>query len=220
MKTTLFVMLVGSCMFAQVGIGTTSPIATLDINGTINIRTIPHASNLDITKDVVLTSENGLVSSMTASEIVDKAIPTAVKGSFSVATPITISLLSGSDIIPFDSEDFDTMNEFDTTTHEFTVQRDGIYEITVQIGMDATIGAATNLGVRILKNGTVVHKHSHANVNVIGINVTSPIRKLDTLLSLNTNDVITFEIEGDIALGSIDLTGDSLTSYFTIQQIK
>ncbi|HBR53600.1 MAG TPA: hypothetical protein DEA82_05190 [Flavobacteriaceae bacterium] len=219
MKKILLFFMMGLPLYGQVGIGITEPIATLDINGTLNIRTIAHSSNTTITKEKILTSENGMVTSMTATEIVNEALPTAVKGSFSVSSGISLSLLTGSALIPFDQEDFDVSNEFDTTTHEFTATRDGIYEINSQIVLDATIGAATNLGLRLLKNGTVIHKQSFASVSLLGTNVSPPTRTVQTLLALQPGDVITFEIEGDIALGTIDIEGDSVLSFFTIQQI-
>ena len=56
-------------------------------------------------------------------------------------------------------------------------------------------------------------------MSLLGTNVSPPTRTVQTLLALQPGDVITFEIEGDIALGTIDIEGDSVLSFFTIQQI-
>ena len=57
-------------------------------------------------------------------------------------------------------------------------------------------------------------------MSLLGTNVSPPTRTVQTLLALQPGDVITFEIEGDIALGTIDIEGDSVLSFFTIQQIR
>ena len=40
--------------FSQVGVNTTNPLATLDINGNLAIRTVPVETNKDIAKDSIL----------------------------------------------------------------------------------------------------------------------------------------------------------------------
>lgn len=72
----------------------------------------------------------------------------------------------------------------------------------------------------ILKNGTAICRNSFANIGVFGVNVTPPVRQTSTLVALNVGDTIQFQIEGSIALGSVDLLGSSEDSSFSIYQIR
>lgn len=207
-------------LFGQVGIGTTAPVAKLDINGDVIIREITTESNAQLAKDSLLITNAGLVKKISAEDLIDATLPTAVKGKFSSAGLINVSLLSGSIIIPFDSEDFDLAAEFDTSTYTYTATDAGIFEIYVQIEADASLGVATNFGLKIMRNGVVVHRNSFANVGVVGANVTPPVRSVQTLIQLSIGDTINFEVEGDIALGSVNLIGNELDSFFTIHQVR
>ncbi|KAA3620691.1 MAG: hypothetical protein DWP94_12025 [Flavobacterium sp.] len=207
-------------LFGQVGIGTTTPVAQLDINGDVIIREITTESNPQLAKDSLLITNAGLVKKISTEDILDATLPTAVKGKFTSTGLINVSLLSGSIIIPFDSEDFDLGGEYDTSTYTYTATDSGIFEVYVQIKADATLGIATNFGVKIMHNGVVAQRNSFANVGVLGVNVTPPLRTIQTLLQLNIGDTINFEVEGDIALGSVNLIGNDLDSFFTIHQVR
>lgn len=222
MKLLLPLILFCLPIFSQVGIGTTEPTETLDVNGTLRLRTVDSPINLSDVEANILVTENSVVKRMSSRDVISRALTSAVKGTcdFSSPTPIEISLGGGSGILPFNIEEFDINEEFDTTSHSYLAKQSGIYEIIVQIEMDATIGVATQLGVRIIKNGTLIHKSSCANVNVLGFNVTPPLRQLKTVIALNTGDTIYFEVEGDIALGSINLAGNSSSNFFSIMQVR
>ncbi|QNJ96642.1 BclA C-terminal domain-containing protein [Constantimarinum furrinae] len=207
--------------FSQIGIGTTSPSASLDINGNVRIRSVNQDPDTDVARDSVLViSKDGTVNTMEAVKIISAALPTAVKGNFSSSGLVNLSLLSGSQTITFDSEAFDMNDEFDLTSHTFTANNDGIYSVYVQIEASSSLGIATNFGVQILKNGTVENRNSFANVGILGTNATPPVRSSQTLLQLTAGDTITFRVEGDIALGSVNLLGTDQDSYFTIHQIR
>lgn len=213
-----------SSLFSQVGINTLSPTATLDINGDLRIRTITEELVPDVAKDSLLViSRDGIVKSMPAKEAIKAGVPTAVKGSFSSGGLINLSLLSGSVLLPFDNEDFDENNEYDTSTYTFTAKQDGIYSVATQIKASSTISVATNFGVRILHNGTVISRNSFANIGVTiivtTINVTPPTRQTQTLVQLSEGDTITFELEGT-GIASLDILGDDIDSQFTIYQIR
>ncbi|MDC7996285.1 hypothetical protein [Altibacter sp. HG106] len=221
MKILCIALLCSVPIFAQVGIGTVSPTASLDIDGDLRIRVVNEEMNKDVAKDSVLVlSRDGTVKKIEAIEIVDKALPTVLKGSFSSSTVFSISLASGSAILPFDAEDFDANDEFDTSTYTYTAGQDGIYAISVQIKATASLGVATNFGVSILRNGSIISQNSFANVGILGINATPPLRQSTNLVALSAGDTIHFEVLGDIALGTIDLFGTTTESYFTIHQVR
>jgi hypothetical protein len=141
-----------------------------------------------------------------------------VKGSFSSASDVTLTLAAGASKINFDFEDFDINNEFDTATSEFTAKQDGIYQVTVQIKATSAIAIATNFGVGILKNGTVINRTSFANIGVLGVNVTPPTRSVTTLVSLNTGDTISFNVLSTLV--SLSILGTNEDCSFNIQQIR
>lgn len=219
-RLVLSLCLVSFSMLGQVGVGTTSPNAELDINGDLIIREILEEMDVAAAKDSVLVSNEGLVKRIALEDLLNEISPSAVKGTFSSSGSIALSLLSGPQTIPFDDEDFDTNGEFDTTTYSFTPSQDGIYSVEVVIQATSAIAVATNFGVAVLVNGTVVHKNSFANIGVLGINVTPPVRRVSTLLNLSTSDVVTFQLQGDAALGTVNLIGSSEDSYFTIHRIR
>jgi len=168
----------------------------------------------------LVLSRDGMVKKIEAVEIVDKALPTVIKGSFSSSSVFAISLATGSTILPFDAEAFDANDEFDLSTHTYTAAQDGVYAISVQIEATASLGIATNFGVSIHHNGSIISQNSFANVGILGINATPPVRQSTNLVALAAGDTIHFEVLGEIALGTIDLNGATTESFFTIHQIR
>ena len=205
------VLMLGSTAHAQVGIATTNPNATLDVNGNLKIRVIPEETNPTNVKDSVMVINEGFVKSLPASALIKASLPTTIKGSFTSAGLIDLTLASGSVKIPFNNEVFDTNNEFDTVTNTFTAKQDGIYVVASQIKA-AGISVATNFGITILKNGVVQNRNSFANIGVgvlgVTINVTPPVRRVETILQLITGDTISFGVESN------------QDSFFSIHQIR
>jgi len=225
MKTNLllFSLICTYAAFSQVGIGTLDPTASLDINGDVRIRTVNAESNLDVAKDSILVvSRDGVVKSIPSKTVIEKGLPSTVKGTFSGSGAVNLTLASGSEIIPFNAVDFDTNNEYDLGTATFTAKQDGIYAVNVQIKASSGIAVATNFGVQIMKNNMVENRNSYANVGVtiafVTINVTSPIRNSQTLVQLDKDDTINFEVVSSLA--SVNLLGNDEDSFFTIHQIR
>lgn len=206
-------------VFSQVGIGTVTPTADLDVNGTLRVRTSNTTANISAAKDSILVTDNlGNVKRISAKTVIESHLKTFVKGYFSSSSDVSLTLVSSTKIIPFDSEEFDLNNEFDTSTSVFTAKQAGIYEITVQIEATSAIAIATDFGVVILKNGTIVNRNSFANIGLLGINVTPPSRSINTLVSLGVGDTINFNVVGSLL--SLGLIGNKEDSYFTIHQVR
>ncbi|GHC59557.1 hypothetical protein GCM10008083_25560 [Ulvibacter litoralis] len=205
---------------AQVGIGTTEPTASLDINGNLRIRGISEEMEPEIAKDSILViSRNGLVNRISSKKVLESTLKTTAKANFTTGSPtISLSILSNTATIPFDNVAFDTNNEYNATTYTYTAKQDGIYDIYAQIKASSGISVATNFGLSITKNGTVVAENSYANIELLGVNVTSPMRNVQTLLQLSENDTVTFEITTDLI--SVDLLNSEKDCFFTIQQIR
>jgi hypothetical protein len=219
----LFLVFNFTLIYSQVGIGTTSPTADLDVNGTLRIRTTSTYLSESAAKDSILVSDDlGNISRISSKKIIESHIKTFIKGNFSSGSVIGLSLVSNTAIIPFGTVDFDVNSEYSTVTNVFTAKQDGIYDIYVQIKASG-IGVTTNYGVQILKNGSVISQNSFANVgiSVLGIglvNVTSPIRSTQTLLQLVTGDTVQFNVVSNLA--GVSLLGNNEDCYFTIHQVR
>ncbi|GEQ87358.1 hypothetical protein ULMS_28660 [Patiriisocius marinistellae] len=219
MRYIFIFLALSSTLYSQVGINTSNPLATLDVNGSLMVRSIPLENDASNAKNSILITNNNEIKQIPLLEIYKEEFKTAVKGSFDSASAISISLLGGSGIVPFDNEDFDINDEFDTTTHKFTAKQDGIYRIYVQVKQN-NLHISTNYGVRILKNNTVIQKNSFANLSVALVNITTPVRTVQTLVELNENDEIKFEIESSLVSVATNLVGSSANSFFTIERIR
>lgn len=205
--------------FSQVGIGTTAPTADLDVNGTLRVRTLDTNPNESAAKDSVLVSDNiGNVKRISARKIIESHLKTFIKGSFVSTNDVSLTLSSGTKKIPFDYEEMDTNSEFDTTTSTFTAKQDGIYQIMVQIEATSAIAIAADYGVAILKNGTIINRNSFANIGLLSVNVTPPVRTIQTLVALTTGNTICFNVVS--SLGSLGIIGSKEDCFFTIHQVR
>lgn len=221
LKLLSIALLVSISVHSQVGIGTTNPTASLDIDGNLRIRTVVPEPLPEMADDSLLViSRDGIVKTMSSKVVVDSALPSMAKGSFISSGLINVSLASGTQDIPFDDEEFDWNDEYNAITHTYTAKQEGVYLVAVQIKADATIGIASSFGVQIVKNGAVEVRNSFANVGVLGANITPPIRNVQTVIWLDAEDTLKFQLAGDTTLGTIALLGDNRDSYFTIHQIR
>ncbi len=221
MKKIYLLFFIFNCMpfFCQVGIGTTSPTADLDINGNLRIRTVGTSTDDSEAGNSVLVSDAlGNVNHTTSKKIIESHLKTFIKGSFVSTSDVSLSLSSGTKKIPFDYEELDTNSEFDTTTSTFTATQDGIYHIMVQIEATAAIAIAADFGVAILKNGTVINRNSFANIGLLSVNVTPPVRTIQTLVALSTGNTISFNVVS--SLGSLGILGSKEDCFFTIHQVR
>ncbi len=217
--TFIIFLILPLSIIAQVGIETTTPTKTLDVNGEMRVRFTSSNLNEPAAKDSILVVDNfGNVNRTSSKKVVNSYLKTVVKGKFSSSSVVNLSLISNKVTIPFDAVDFDINSEFNTTTNTFTAKQDGIYSIKIQIKSDATVGIATNFGVAISKNGSIISRNNFANISLLSTNVTPPIRSLESLVQLNTGDTINFNIVSDLI--SVSILGTSEDCFFTIQQIR
>ena len=182
-KLLIILFILPISILAQVGIETTSPTKTLDVNGEMRVRITSTNLNEPAAKDSILVVDNlGNINRTSSKKVVNSYLKTVVKGKFSSSSVINLSLISSKALIPFDAVEFDINTEFNTSTNTFTAKQDGIYSIKIQIKSDATVGAATNFGVAISKNGSIISRNSFANISLLSTNVTPPIRSLESLI--------------------------------------
>ena len=218
------VLLFSIPLFSQVGIGTTEPTASLDINGNLRIRSIQEETEEKIAADSILViSRDGTVNRISSKKVYESNIKTAIRGGFSgTGTNINLSIGSNYAIIPFDAIDFDANNEFDVATHTFTAKQDGIYQVYAQINSSGGIAAFSNYGIQILQRRTVIAQQNFANINLtvltLNINITPPVRSIQTLVQLSEGEAIQFRVFTNLL--SVNLLRSKADSFFTIQQIR
>ncbi len=210
-------------VFSQVGIGTTNPTAALDVNGNLRIRSIQEETIPEIATDSVLVmSRDGTVNRIASKTIYESNIKTAVKGHFTGSGNIGISLGSNVAKIPFNAEEFDLNDEFNTTTNTFTAKQDGIYQVYAQMNSSGGLSISTNHGIRILKGTEVIAQENFANINIdvllLDINITPPIRSVQTLVQLAEGETISFQMFSNLA--NVNLLRSKSDSFFTIHQIR
>jgi hypothetical protein len=207
---------------AQIGIGTSSPTTTLDVNGNFRIRSTTGNTRESAAKDSILVVDcNGNVQRTTSKLVVSSYLKTSIRGSFS-GSDQTLTMSSGTAKMPFDYEDFDENSEFSTSTNTFTAKTSGIFSVAVQVKAVSTISVTPSFGVSISKNSTVIARAGFANVGVtilfVNTNITPPIRFVQTLVKLDVGDTIKFNAYSD--LGSVGLLGTKEDSFFMIQQVR
>lgn len=207
---------------AQVGIGTTDPTTTLDVNGGLRVRTTDTNSRETSAKDSILVSDrNGNIQRISSKMVIESRLKTFIKGGFSAASDQSLTLSSGTIKIPFNYEELDENDEFNTSTNTFTAKTAGIYTVNVQIKSNAS-SVATNFGVSIQKNETVIARCGFANIGLtiafVNFYVTPPVRTVQTLVKLSVGDTITFNVYTDLI--NVGLLSNKTDSFFTIQQVR
>jgi len=109
--------------FSQIGIGTTNPTATLDVNGDFRIRTTTSNTRETAAKDSIMVVDAlGNVQRISAKKVIESHLKTFIKGGFVSGSPATISLsiLANSyTTIPFNTIEFDTNSEIQHNNQYF-----------------------------------------------------------------------------------------------------
>lgn len=204
--------------YAQVGIGTTSPEAALDVNGNLRVRTLDVSSGLTSAKDSVLVVNNkGVIKRLTSKQVYDSHIKSFVKGTGSTLTGSVIS--SSYKKIAFDTETFDENGDYNNSTYEFTAPKDGIYTAYVQYELNSFVSAVT-VGVAIFTirsaTTTLEAQEAYTSISALGVDISPPTRKTQTLLKLNAGDKIFFGASPSSGISLLSGT----KSFFTIMQVE
>ena len=111
--------------------------------------------------------------------------------STNVRCSVRLSSSQGTDGAPtveFDTEDFDTGSDFNTSTYIFTAPVAGYYLITASVELSSGSDQATCI-LRIMKNGGEAKRSAEqsSGTGVQGVNVTA-------ILSLAVDDTINFQV--------------------------
>ena len=120
-----------------------------EFNGNIDNGNIKAGAAIATAK---LASDAGIVNAMIADSTIT---PTKTTNPYKFSVYRNAALTPGTADIIFDTENFDTNNNFDTTNGRYTAPVDGYYQLNAQIALTTT-GANLGFGVDIKKNGTAV----------------------------------------------------------------
>lgn len=220
-KYLLFQMLLFPLLaISQVGVGTTTPQAMLDVGGDLRVQTVSDGTVLAAETSVLIVdgTDSNIVKKVPSKDIVNSYLKSLVKGNFlGSSAGITITSLSWN-TIPFDNEDIDENNEYDTALYDFTASQDGVYEVYSQIKVDPISVGDFGIGIFKVVSGTEteIAQENYIGVQVLGISVSSPYRRASTVVMLNAGESIRFKV---YSLVSVTLTGGG-NSFFTIKQIR
>lgn len=220
MKYLLALLFFPCLLYSQVGINTTDPQATLDIEGDLRIGVLESGSYFSARDSILVVDGNRIVKQVNAQDIVRAAPKTLIKGH------ITGSPSLSNNIIPFNSLDFDLQGEFDTSTHEFVATNPGIYRVNAQFKYDASISANLDLGLQVYKvdtnnNETLIaqsrYLNLYINIVLLQLAVSPPIRQVGTLVQLEAGEKIVFKSVGVLHINLLSST--SQDTQFTIEQV-
>ena len=101
-KLLIILFILPISILAQVGIETTSPTKTLDVNGEMRVRITSTNLNEPAAKDSILVVDNlGNINRTSSKKVVNSYLKTVVKGKFSSSSVINLSLISSKALIPF-----------------------------------------------------------------------------------------------------------------------
>ncbi|GGG60484.1 hypothetical protein [Epilithonimonas arachidiradicis] len=205
----LFVVFVlTNIAYAQVGINTSTPKSTLDINGNLKIRTLPVVSTYPTSDQVILildknaTTGDFEVRQISADILFNNQAYYASKtGSWSL-----LDLGLGNSWYKVNltgANDTKLGNPLLFNTGVFTAQQSGVYAVTYEFqltaGVDLDLLGGKRLG--ILKNGSTVWDEKvfdGIRLNIVGIITIASVpvtsTTLTSLVHLNSGDTLTFAV--------------------------
>lgn len=220
--TFVFVMLHGS-LFAQVGIGTDNPLATLDVNGTLKVRDVPFRTSVSDDEGILMVDKSNpgdfiftqitkedLAASLGTSSFSGTAYGAEKTGGWSLLSLgiagtnwYKINLTGASDTYVGDEAHF--------VNGVYTAPSAGIYSVTyefqLQGGVDLTLLSNKQLG--LIRNGNeIVSQKMFDAVRVFVLNLINlasvPLTSttLSSLVELDEGETLTFAVE----TGGINLT--------------
>lgn len=227
-KSPTFLLLLCStiCLSQNVGINTTTPEATLDINGNAMIETVRTAA--------VTPTYDYMVLDPTTKEV------QKVNGSYAPAANTTVAKAAdrdGLDLLDIGlfgtwqkidyspaSVSINPDNNFSATSDEYTIPSTGIYEVTyyLRYGSGVNTSLLSNVRIGILKDaGGTVSLLDERNFDGISValllTVTISSATLQSVYQLNAGDKISFALNrGGV---NLSLLGDSAAE-FVVKKIS
>lgn len=127
-------------------------------------------------------------------------------------------ITSSATTIKFTSKEFDSHNDYDTSTGDYTIPISGKYRISATVSGNSLSGAnSETLQLSVAKNGTAVTTLGRFIFQAtVGDN---PFVAGTTTLSLLSDEVITIQAITINSLGNVTLDGSSTNNHFEIERV-
>jgi hypothetical protein len=228
--------LIANAVFSQIGINTPNPQATLDVNGTIKIRTTPVAPALPGYQILAVNLNSGgdfQVAQVNPQLIVDAAVnainTTNINTSVYAAKKTTGLTLVSLGIFPtgFRSVNFLQAERtvgnaalYSDTDHTYTVPTNGVYAIgfTFRYGTGlqaALLSNSPGVGIVRTRSGvaTLIDSRTFSGANLIVLSLTISEANVNSLYTLQAGDKISFGLTGSSLLDA-GIIGTSTGSFY------
>lgn len=207
MKTKIYSLIAAFAtlpLFSQVGINTSTPAATLDVNGTLKVRDTPAAPALAGYQILGLNQSSTQVSTvdpqlLIAASRVDPSIYSAKKVN-------NVSLLSLGAFGDFKPVNFSSTERtigsaslFDDTGSAYVIPSTGVYALTYSFrfgtGLQASVLASgVGIGLARTRSGTttLIDSRPFTGVSILAAGITISDTSISSLYSFQAGDRITF----------------------------
>lgn len=233
MKTKIYSLLLALSavpVFSQVGINTSAPAATLDVNGNVKVRTTPAAPALTGYQILGLNTATAEVAQVDPQLLINSATTAANTNTtvFAAKKTTGISLLSlslfptGFRVVNFLAAErsIGSAALFGDTDHNYTIPSTGVYAIGFSFrygtGLQASI-LANSPGIGIFRDrggvGTIIDSRAFSGANLILLSLTISETSINSVYSLQAGDKISFGLTGSSLLDG-GLLGSSVGSFF------
>ena len=229
MKTKIYSLLLAFAsfpVFSQVGINTSTPAATLDVNGTLIVRDTPQATALPGFQLLASNLGNDEVFIMDPQIVI--AASNTNTSVFAAKKTTGISLLSlglfpsGFRAVNFLAAErtIGSASLFSDTDNTYTIPSTGVYAIGFSFrygtGLQASL-LANNPGVGIVRTragvATIIDSSPLSGDNLVLLSLTISDSSLSSVYSFQAGDKISFGLTGSTAL-DVGLLGSSTSSFY------
>lgn len=219
---------------AQVGIGTTTPQATLDVRGNLMVSAVPVKSTVTNYHILTINDANTEVSMVTPETLFAANTGTGTNTSVYAAKKTTGMSLLSLGLFPtgFRAVNFQVAERivgsatlFSNTDNTYTVPSNGVYAISFSFkygtGLQASI-LANSPGIGIVRTragvATTIDSKPFSGANLILLSLTISESNINSIYTLQADDKISFGLTGSTAL-DVGLIGSS-TASFSIYKIS
>jgi hypothetical protein len=208
---------------SNVGVGTSTPTAKLDVNGDARIRTIPAGAGTD---EVVTVDASGNVRKVSMGTVASGGLLSYVEESLVTGAVDFTTWVNGT-LLPFTVENLDDHSDFDTSTYTFTAPANGMYKISGTLAFEGIVLSSANqvtitsymyfTGASAGLTGRYTENFVNNGTNADGFHI-----PFSRLVHMDAGDTMTMDLHitagGGTSFTSGTLQGSS--TFLTIQQVK